>query len=52
MADLVMGAKTGGSAADMAYLANRAAVGEHFALTKGLNDQDAGRDRHVGSQRR
>ena len=34
--DLVVGAKN--SPADSAYLANRAAVGEHFALTKGIND--------------
>jgi serralysin len=36
--DLVMGAKTAGSAQDRGYLANRAEVGEHFALTKGIND--------------
>lgn len=38
MADLVLGTKTAGSAADIAYLANRALVGEHFALTMGIND--------------
>jgi hypothetical protein len=35
--DLVMGAKAAGGG-DLAYLDNRAFVGEHFALTKGIND--------------
>lgn len=38
MLDFISGTQVPGALSDQLHLANRALVGEHFALTRGLND--------------